>query len=184
MIELVGEDLFDQIETSDAICITTNCSISEDGTNPMGAGCAGSARRRWCHLPTQYANLLKTSGAVPVILGVEWRDSPGFVHSLASDPPLEYPDHTYIIAYPTMYSIGEPADLKLVVRSAILLSEMADNHRWNRVVIPRPGSGLGGLDWETEVKPALEPILNDRFVLIHKDFSSPSKTPYKQWMST
>jgi hypothetical protein len=40
---------------------------------------------------------------------------------------------------------------------------------WRKVLLPRPGCSNGGLDWETQVKPVLEKILNDdRFVIISK----------------
>ncbi len=180
MIELIGEDLFDQIGQADAICITTNCSIMEDGANPMGGGCAGAASRRWPEMPYWYGKLLRKVGAVPVIVGFEAVDEPEELQSLdwfiSFDKVLGDTNLTCIVAYPTMYSIGESASLALVARSATLLSEMADTNGWTRVVVPRPGAGIGGLDWETQVKPLLEEILDGRFVLIHKEFAKPKLT--------
>lgn len=31
--------------------------------------------------------------------------------------------------------------------------------------LTRPGCALGGLDWESQVRPLLEPILDDRFII-------------------
>lgn len=181
MIELIGEDLFDQIGQADAICITTNCTVMTDGGNPMGGGCAGAASRRWPNMPYWYGRMLRKVGHVPVIMGMEFAESPGEL--FASDWIYDQDEnHTFIVMYPTMHKISEPASLALVARSATLLSEMADTNGWTRVVVPRPGAGLGGLDWESQVKPLLEEILDDRFVLIHKEFGRPTALRFYQEM--
>lgn len=181
MKELIGEDLFDQIAKSDAICIATNCSIvNDDGeaSNPMGGGCAGAAAQRWPELPIVYGALLACAPHVPVILGyVNRNDVEDYIY--IDQVPAQGVDWCAIVAYPTMHSIAEPASLDLVERSAMLLSEMADTHEWEHVVVARPGCGIGGLDWETEVKPAIKDILDDRFTLIHKEFKAGPFT--KKW---
>ena len=172
MKELLGEDLFDQIKIADAICITTNCSVLEDGSNPMGGGCAGAAARLWSEVPNIYGQCLMMMPNVPVILGhIEKANKENFVSVMANMPGITSRTHTALVAYPTMVEIGDMADLSLVERSAHLLVEMASLFFWKHVVIPRPGSGIGGLSWKDEVKPLLESILDNRFVLIHKDFS-------------
>lgn len=183
MKELISEDLFDQIDKADVICITTNCTISDDGSNPMGGGCAGMAARRWPEIEDRYGELLSIVGHVPVILGILYQDNPTYVHSLSSAPTLD-PKYkfTYLVAYPTMHSIMERASLSLVARSAHLLSEMADTNGWTKVVVPRPGVGVGSLSWEDVVKPLIENILDDRFILIHKEFSPPKAS--MTWNST
>lgn len=173
MKELIGEDLFDQIATADAICITTNCTLMENGKNPMGGGCAGAASRKWSELPAIYGRLLNLAPNVPVIMGWASKTNPdNFVSSLDKHEGVSSRTHTAVVAYPTMIDIAEEANLKLVRRSAKLLSEMADLFYWNTVVVPRPGAGIGGLDWDTEVKPVMKELLDRRFVLIHKDFGS------------
>lgn len=176
MIELIGQDLFDQVSSADVICISTNCTISDDGTNPMGGGSAGAARRLWPTIDYIYGTLLRSAGHVPLIVGyVSKKDRSLFyvVDEFLQDEVKPGGDWCAVVAYPTMHSIMESASIDLVVRSAVLLSEMADTIGWARVIVGRPGAGIGGLDWETEVKPALKPILDDRFVLIHKEFSRP-----------
>lgn len=171
MKELIGEDLFDQIATSDAICITTNCTLMANGKNPMGGGCAGAAARKWPELQEIYGRLLSLAPNVPVIMGwASKTNSDNFVSALDDTTGISTRTHTAVVAYPTMVDISEDANLKLVRRSAKLLIEMADLFYWNSVVIPRPGAGIGGLDWDTEVKPELRELLDKRFVLIHKEF--------------
>lgn len=173
MLETIGLDIFDQISTSDALCIATNCAVLEDGTNPMGA-MAGVAARRWNDLPYHYGALLQAVGAVPVIIGYIEKCSPDIFFDFISfralvSINLEYiTDFCALVAYPTMYDIGEPADLDLVVRSAKLLVEMTNTNGWQKVVLGRSGCGAGGLDWETQVKPATKDILDDRFTCMHK----------------
>lgn len=169
MLELIGQDLFDQIETADAICITTNCSVDEY-TNPMGGGCAGAAARMWPELPTIYGTILSFTPNVPCILGYVKKSNNEFVSIFSAEAKdAALGTHCAVIAYPTMYNIGEPADQQLVIRSANLLAEMADLFGFAKVVVPRPGSGIGGLDYNQEVKPFLSLVLDDRFVIIHKD---------------
>ena len=33
------------------------------------------------------------------------------------------------------------------------------------IAIPRPGCSNGGLNWEIDVKPIIEPLLDDRFII-------------------
>ena len=168
MKELIGADLFDLIEDEgvNAICITTNCSVSSDGTNPMGGGCAGAAARRYPRLEKILGQSLLTMPNVPFLMG--YVDPMSDTFREQGDVHL-YGNHVALWSYPTMHEIGEPADLKLVLRSAELMMEVADSFGYEVVCIPRPGCGIGGLDWETEVKPALEEILDYRFYLVHKE---------------
>jgi len=53
----------------------------------------------------------------------------------------------------------------LIRQSARQLVEMADKFGWGSVVLPRPGCGNGGLDWD-DVRPILEAILDDRFTVV------------------
>lgn len=168
MQELIGTDLFDLIQDNrfDAICITTNCTVMPNGDNPMGGGCAGEAARRWSNMPKLLGRFLMTAPNVPFCFGFV----DPFTNELRQlgDPHL-LGRHVSVWAFPTMHDISLPADLGLVVRSAELMMEVADNFKLEGVALPRPGAGIGGLDWETEVKPALKDLLDDRFYLVHKD---------------
>jgi hypothetical protein len=175
MQELINQDIFDQVAHADAICITTNTSIADDGVNPMGGGVAGAARQRWEYLPGVYGWLLTLVGSVPVVIGTVPKNDP----TLFSEAYAGGEDDCAIVAYPTMYTVMDPADLNLVVRSAQLLVELADRHDWQKVYLAAPGIGIGGLSWEFEVKPAIETILDDRFYVMR--IEKPAK---KTWVST
>ena len=181
MKELIDQDLFDQVGKADAICIATNCSVDANGINPMSGGMAAAAAFRWSELPSVYGFLLRVVPNVPVIIG--WIDD--------GDGDLWEPqaslmndiddDDTVIVAYPTMRSIMEPASLPLVKRSAELLVELADLHGWTNVCMGRNGCGVGGLDWETQVKPLYTDLFDDRFTVMHKEFAP---KPLKTFKST
>jgi O-acetyl-ADP-ribose deacetylase (regulator of RNase III) len=56
-------------------------------------------------------------------------------------------------------------EVRLIARSAVELAALATAQGWTRVALPRPGCGFGGLSW-SEVKPAIEPLLDDRFLVV------------------
>jgi len=164
MKELIGQDIFELVGEADAIVIPTNCSIDEDGNACMGGGIAGQAAHRWPAVKLIYGLLLRMVSHVPVILG--WIDRhDGDLWSAADFLSDVEDDDTALIAYPTMHSIMEPADLQLVKRSADLLVELADIHEWKQVAMGHNGCGIGGLSWEDQVKPYYQSVLDDRFLV-------------------
>lgn len=170
MLEVTDLDLFDQISKADCICITTNCSIDDEGRNPMGGGVAGAARKRWPVIEYVYGNLLTIMPHVPCILGyINKNNTEIFV-----TPDEVVPDENWcaLVAYPTMHSIMENADLNLVCYSAFFLAELADSHEWDNVFLVSPGTGIGGLSVD-EVHPALNDILDDRFTIMRKEDKKP-----------
>lgn len=83
-----------------------------------------------------------------------------------------------LVSFPVKPALGPsgepgwkaPADLGIIERSARQLVTAADNSalNWNTVLLPQPGTGNGRLKWE-DVKPVIEPILDDRFVVVTYD---------------
>ena len=176
MREVVNEDLFDKITEADAIVITTNCSVIRDSDgkllNPMGA-LAGQAASRWEQIPSIYAELLVATPNVPVILG--WIPKADHTQLLSytdanketSDDGTDT-DFTALVAYPTIPTIGAPADFNLVKRSAQLLVELADLNAWEKIFLGSPGTGIGGLPVK-DVHQMLSEIFDDRFMVMRKD---------------
>jgi hypothetical protein len=73
-----------------------------------------------------------------------------------------------IVSFPVKHRWQDAADLELIKRSALELVELVDRNAWARKIkLPRPGCGNGRLRW-SDVKPVLEPLLDDRFVVVHK----------------
>lgn len=168
MRETTGEDIFNKIDTACAISIPTNCTLMQNGENPMGA-LAGAAAARWPEVPKAYGRLLSLSPNVPVVIGyISKKNQDQFTSSLSSLEGISSRTHTALVALPTMVQITEPASLKLVKRSAKLLVEMADLFYWINVYTGRLGCGVGGLIYEGQVRPMLASIFDERFCVMHK----------------
>lgn len=140
----------------DAICITTNGITKLNHKNNkleavMGAGVARQAAERFPHLPSTFAKLLFDNGHHTQFL--IQRDNPNTPY--------------HVISLPTKYHWKQKSFLSLIERSVRELVELADTWVLHEVALTRPGCGLGGLNWIKDVKPVIEKILDDRFVVIN-----------------
>ncbi len=59
----------------------------------------------------------------------------------------------------------EGSNLQLIKQSATLVKDYVEQFQLKNIMVPRPGVGIGGLSWP-EVKPVIEPILDDRFTIV------------------
>lgn len=134
---------------SDAVCITTNGIVKKDGKAVMGAGIAKEANNLY-FLDEELALHLTNTGNVPHIFTRKGRHG------------------CYLISFPTKHDWRNDSDLTLIARSAELLKELADRRHISACYLTPPGCGCGKLDWETQVKPVLEPILDDRFTIVFR----------------
>ena len=143
----------------DVICILTNGKTDINGNAVMGAGVALQAKRYDPRLPVYLGQLLQAKG--------------NKVHSICNS------DKYGMWSFPTKHHWKNPSDLKLIETSCKQAMELADE--WDhfrmltpltgnhvRIALPRPGCGLGKLDWETQVKPICEKGLDDRFVVVNR----------------
>lgn len=159
-------DIWQLVGEGEAVVITINGDLTKEGRLVMGAGIALEAKQRikgidriWGDQVARHG--LQTFGLMPVHLRPRWD----------------------AFAMPTKYHWREKADLDLIVKSAEELAEIVDEEvrmgEWYReehpeaptiypnIWMPRPGCGYGGLRWE-DVKPLLDPILDDRYVAVTK----------------
>lgn len=148
MIDVYG-DLWQY--PADALVLTTNGQLAGDGALVMGAGCAKQAKERF---PT-----------LPYLAGARVREHGNHVfvfdpaeHGLAFDKA--------IVSFPVKEHWRDPAELRLIRRSVAELLAIVNYTGWRQVVVPRPGAGHGGRDYETEVRPLLADLWDDRFHVI------------------
>ena len=159
-------DLFDTIyeDGVDAICITTNGQYTMQGLAAMGGGCAGICATRWPQTAKKLGYLLKSLKTnVPFVIGA--LDDQGEFMSPDREMIKFKEFKCLIFSFPTINNLMDGANLQLIKQSATLLKDYVDQFGLKNVMIPRPGVGIGGLDWKG-VKEAIEPILDDRFTVV------------------
>jgi len=130
------------------IVITTNGTVKKNGEAVMGRGCALEAKQRFPRLPLFLGDRLTLRG--------------NHVHYFSRC--LGLPD---LVTFPVKHNWWEKADLALIERSCKELLKLAYDFNWEKIIVPRPGCGNGGLDWR-DVKPVLERYFDDRFLVISK----------------
>lgn len=152
----------------DSIVITTNGFVKKDGSLVMGRGIAKEARDRIPGIDKRIGRAVQRDG--------------NHVYAFHNGP-LE----PIIFSFPVkpekglLYGRLMPgwmvkADIALIEQSAKELVALIEGLHYNQftinawpfknILMPRPGCGNGGLKWE-EVKPIIEPILDDRFTVMH-----------------
>lgn len=141
------------LHQADAICTTTNGVVKSNGQAVMGAGNAKAFAERWPQLPAILGKCLNFSGNRVYRLCVE--------HLKAGHTTIRAFD---ILSFPTKNNWKDNSDLELILRSASELKSYTDLLRWEKVYLPPPGCGMGGLNWR-DVQTAIEPILDDRFTV-------------------
>jgi O-acetyl-ADP-ribose deacetylase (regulator of RNase III) len=129
---------------ADVRVITTNGSVRKDGAAVMGGGVALQAKWKYHGIERDLGTALAMSGNQ-----VHWLNEK-------------------IVSFPVKHQwFDEKADIDLIKRSARQLVGLTNMTNWQTIAMPRPGCGNGGLDWE-DVKPIIESILDDRFVVIQR----------------
>lgn len=130
------------------ICITTNGFVKTNGECVMGAGVAKEAKEKF------------RSDGFSQMVGKIIKNSGNNVYMLT-----EY----RIFTFPTKHNWFENSDIELIKKSAKQLVEYINEFKIPRVYLPRPGCGNGKLKWK-DVKPAIEPILDDRILIVSKEY--------------
>jgi len=136
MLEIYG-NLWEYHNNARWIAITTNGQYTKYGRAIMGAGCAKEAADRHKEIPGIVGAHVKSHGNVPLLMA-------GY----------------RIITFPTKNNWKDKANLALIEKSARLIKAKIEECNIDDLVIPRPGCGCGGLDWERDVKPVLATIFD------------------------
>lgn len=173
MVIMWGRDIFSFLGEVDAICITTNGYVNKRGKCVMGKGNAGEAAKRWKELPWILGEKIKKNGnVVNVLMQVNgtWIIAFPTKPDVVKRPSVErlmphlrarYANKLWVPGF-AVYS-----DINLIERSAKQVKELADRMGFQKIVLPLPGCGCGGLE-PLQVLPILEKILDDRFIVCIK----------------
>lgn len=140
MREIVG-DLWQEHAGGAVVAITTNGMVNRVGRAVLLQGCARQARERFPDLLNTLGALLRQHGNHVFDLG----------HQIVNFPVEEDP-----------YQVPE---MRLIDQSCRELVELADYKGWQKIVVPRPGCGGGGLEWQ-DVKTVLQRHFDERFHII------------------
>lgn len=157
MLKEIKGNVWDMVDYYSIICILTNDSVreltnEESATypqipryfNPMGAGIAGECKERNPWFPIAVAE--------------------GILNN-TRDCGIDQGSGALMFRFSTKREIfDKKSDIHLIEQSLKDLCSYLDKNKvyssYN-VYLPRPGCGIGGLDWETEVKPLCEKYLEN-----------------------
>jgi len=169
MQELRG-NLFDYVGIADAICITTNGFVKNNGECVMGKGCAKTATQLFPGIARILGDCIRADGnnVIPLL------SSQGTtICSFPVKPVSEiFTGSNAVKHMVSKFKIGDRvpgwaclADISIIERSAKQLKAEADQTNWQQIILPRPGCGAGELYWN-QVRPVLEQHLDNRFSVI------------------
>jgi hypothetical protein len=151
----------------DAICITTNGMYLTDGRAAMGGGCAGVCAKRWPETAFRLGKCLKNFLTnVPFAIGALDVDGEYIEPNLKMIKEKKF--KTLIFSYPTIDNLMDGAKINLIENSAKELRKLVDRFELKGIMVPRPGVGIGGLNW-ADVKTVIEPHMDDRFTIVSFD---------------
>jgi len=153
MLEAFG-NIWDHPNKYGAIVITTNGIVKNNGEAVMGRGIALEAKQNYPDLPKRLGNVLKQFG------NITWLHEFDFWNG-------EEDYQKWVITLPVKHHWKDKADIELIQDSIFRLVAIADEVGIKKIIMPRPGCGNGGLKWE-DVKPVIEPYLDDRFTVMER----------------
>lgn len=135
MIEIVKGNIFES--DSQTIVNAVNC------VGVMGGGIALEFKNRYPEMFLKYRDICSKK-----LL------SPGKLHLWKSDTK-------WILNFPTKNHFRNPSEIEFIEEGLKKFVDTYEEKGITSISFPLLGSGLGGLDWETEVKPLMFKYLSD-----------------------
>lgn len=136
----------------DGICVTTNGVVDANGNAVMGKGVAKIVKDAFPGIEKVLGGLIKQHGNRTMCLGTGAYNGVTF----------------RIFSFPTKHHWQGCSDVTLISQSMIQLCEMLKKEQFKceNVYLPRPGCGNGGLNWDSNVKAWLAPLLEGSNIVI------------------
>jgi hypothetical protein len=128
----------------DIKCSTTNMIVKKNGALVMGGGTAKIMLDRFPGIDKQFGTIIRQNKNRQMIQVVH-----GHLH---------WDDYSYLVGFPTKIDFKDDSPLWLVERSMKQLIAFKYMVGANKVLLPAPGCALGGLDWESQVRPLIESV--------------------------
>jgi ribA/ribD-fused uncharacterized protein len=142
-------DMFNNNLDDYAIVVTTNGIVKANGELVMGAG------------TVMYINgELILTHSLATILGDHVKRFGNTLCHVMYDNTNQWK----FISFPTNDACVDFSN-KLIEKLAHSLVKLANSNSWETILLPRSNCGIGGLLW-ADVKAVLEPILDDRFIIV------------------
>ena len=156
------------------LCILTNGYTNSSGRNVMGRGIAREAKIRYPLIDLILAERIAENGHIcqPIPIGEGLISFPTKPIMLVIEKEL----HRDLILphFKFKYPIGSTVPgwacssrIDIIERSAKKIMELINFYKFNKVILPFPGIGNGGLD-SVKVREALTLILDDRVIIVSK----------------
>jgi len=180
MLEAYG-NIWDLAPDYDAVVITTNGYVKKNGEAVMGRGIAKEAKEIFPDLPLKLGKRITEHGNFCFGFSVnsDFSDYPFVGYATVLEGPIGWKPQIYCLPVkPQFGPNGEmgwkaKAEIPLIQQSIKDLvksinyyqSRILGYGRQAKVTMPRPGTGNGKLSWE-QVKPVIEPLLDDRFTVV------------------
>lgn len=124
----------------DVKCCTINLVVKRDGRLVMGAGTARDFANKYKNVDFYFGQLIKRRANKKQIAVIKDEQLFG---------------REWLVGIPTKIDWKEPSTLDLIYESMFYLVQFADMVGAQSILLPAPGCGNGGLDWESQVKPEL-----------------------------
>lgn len=153
----------------DALVITTNGFVKNNGDAVMGRGIAKQVADVLPQIPSLLGTLIKRNGN-----GVQRLINHNGMALISAPVKPAYVifDGTNVVEHAAYrFRIGDrvpgfwaKAIPERIVASCHELVNLANNTGWQTILCPRFGCGAGELNWE-DIEPLVSPILDDRFIV-------------------
>lgn len=146
-------DIFSLPSKEEAVCVTTNGIIKNNGKAVMGKGIALEADKNY-NVSTRLAEYLKLYGNRAFNLGLY--------------PNTKTNEYFTLFSFPTKENWKDNSKLELIEKSAIQIIEMCNKFKISKCYLPPVGCSNGNLDYEKQVKPIISSILDERFFVVFR----------------